>query len=158
MLQNDQTQNFAQGSTVTNVWPATGTCWHTHVCCRIDQCRVAPRVKVYRGLADQMLLGAYTCVLQNRRTQGCTQGSGATKVWPTSYMCVAVGTHAHAVAEYVSSGLHPSFKGYKGFADQVVTRAYTYVLQKSGLHQGIEVSPGLRRPTAAASIHMRVAD
>ena len=87
MLQNDQTQNFAQGSTVTNVWPATGTCWHTHVCCRIDQCRVAPRVKVDKGLADQMLLRVHTCLSQNRWFQGCTQGSKVTKVWPTSCCC-----------------------------------------------------------------------
>ena len=73
----------AQGSTITT----TGCCGHTRVCCRTNQRRVAPRVKAYKGLADQMLLGAYTCVLRNRRIQGCTQGSEVTKVWPSSCCC-----------------------------------------------------------------------
>ena len=49
-------------STVTKVWPTTCCCGHTHVCCRINQRRVAPGVKVYEGLADQTLLGAHTCM------------------------------------------------------------------------------------------------
>ena len=34
---------------------------------------------------------------------------------------VAVSAHTHmSVAERVKSGLHPTFKGYKGFADQLL--------------------------------------
>ena len=55
---------------------------------------------------------------------------------------VADSTHM-CVAEYVSSKLRPTFKGYKGFADQVLLRAYTCVAQKSGLHPGVEI---LSRP------------
>ena len=59
------------------------------------------------------------------------------------------------VAEYVSSRLHPTINvtSYKGFADQVLLRAYTCVLQKSGLHPGVEILPGKHRPTAAVTIH-----
>ena len=34
--------------------------------------RLHPRVKGYTGLADQLLLRAYTCVLQDISIQGCT--------------------------------------------------------------------------------------
>ena len=51
-----------QRSTVTKVWPTTCCCGHTHVCCSINQRGVAPRVKVYEGLADLTLLGAHTCM------------------------------------------------------------------------------------------------
>ena len=46
---------------------------------------------------------------------------------------VAVSTRM-CVAEYVSSGLCPTFQGYKGFADEVLLQAYTIVWQQSGLH------------------------
>ena len=74
VLQTTKTQDFTQGSTVAKVWPNTCCCGHTHVCCRINHRRVATRVKLYEGFSDQTLHGAYTCVLQNRRIQGCTQG------------------------------------------------------------------------------------
>ena len=123
--------------------------------CRITQCRVAPRLKVNERLADQILLAVSTCVLQNRRIPGCTQGS---KFARFGRPVVAVSTHTHAsVAAYVSSRLRPTIKGYEGFADQVLLRAYTCVLQKSGLRPGVERLAGLRRPTAAVSIHMCVA-
>ena len=51
---------------------------------------------------------------------------------------VAVSTHM-CVAENVSSRLHPTFKGYKGFADQVLLRAHTCALQKAGLHPEVEI-------------------
>ena len=51
---------------------------------------------------------------------------------------VAVSKHLR-VAGYVSSGLHPTFKVYKIFADQMLLRAYTCVLQKSHLHQRVEI-------------------
>ena len=80
VLQNIKAQGFTQGSTVTKDCPTTGCCRHTHVCRRTNQCRVAPRAKAGKGLADQVLLGAYTCVPLNRRIQGCTRGSKVTKV------------------------------------------------------------------------------
>ena len=52
-----------------------------------------PRIKGYKGLADQVRLGAYTCVLRCLSIQSCTQvrhGSKVTKVtkvWPTSCCC-----------------------------------------------------------------------
>ena len=91
-----------------------------------------------------MLLGAYTRVSQNRRTQGCTQGSRLPRF---RRPVVAASTHM-CVAEYVRSGLHPTSKGYKGLADQVLLRAYTRVLLQTGLHPGVEILPGLRRSTA----------
>ena len=66
VLQNNKAQGFTQMSTVTKDWPTTCCRGHTHVCCRVNQRRVAPRVKVFKGLADHMLLGAYTCLSQNR--------------------------------------------------------------------------------------------
>ena len=91
-----------------------------------------------------MLLGAYTRVSQNRRTQGCTQGSRLPRF---RRPVVAASTHM-CVAEYVRSGLHPTSKGYKGLADRVLLRAYTRVLLQTGLHPGVEILPGLRRSTA----------
>ena len=108
---NNQTQGFAQGSTVTT----TGCCRHTHVCRRTNQCRVAPRVKVYKGLADHMLLGAYTCVLQNRRNQGCTQGSEVTKVWPSSCCC----EHTHTICVLRT----PKSQGLQGFGRPTSTES-----------------------------------
>ena len=43
---------------------------------------------------------------------------------------VAAASKHLCVAEYVSSGLRPTFKVYKGFTDQMLLRAYTCVLQK----------------------------
>ena len=101
----------------------------TNIC--VTQCRVAPRVKVNERLADQVLLAVSTCVLPNRRIPGCTQGSTVARFGRPVF---AVSTRTHTcVAEYVSSRLRPTIKGYKGFADQVLLRAYTCVLQKSGL-------------------------
>ena len=88
----------------------------------------------------------------------CTQGSKVTKVWPTSCCCEHTHITQMCVAEYVSSGLHPTFKGYRGFADQVLLRANTCALQKLGLHPGFEILSSLRRPPAAVNIHMCVAD
>ena len=98
---------------------------HTHVGCRINQCRVAPRAKVYvyalqrrgRPIAaasihmsvapeDQGLQGVdrpiaaasahtHTCELQKTQIQGCTRGSRVTKVWPT--MCCCEHTHCHTL-------------------------------------------------------------
>ena len=48
---------------------------------------------------------------------------------------VAVSTRM-CVAEYVSSGLQPTFQGYKGFADEVLLPAYRCVLQNRGGTQG----------------------
>ena len=42
----------------------------THVCCRISQLRVASKDQ---GLADQLLLCAYTCVLLNTHMSGADQ-------------------------------------------------------------------------------------
>ena len=53
VLQTNKTQDFTQGSTVAKVWPTTCCCGHTNVCCRINQCRVAPRVRVNQGLAGR---------------------------------------------------------------------------------------------------------
>ena len=81
-------------------WPTSCCCEHTHMCVaeknaglnpRTKGCqgcgkpraaytsafqknssRLHPRVKGYTGLADQLLLRAYTCVLQSISIQGCT--------------------------------------------------------------------------------------
>ena len=70
------------------------------------------------------------------------------KVAPKSAMfgrpVVAVSTRM-CVAEYVSSSLHPTFQGYKGFADEVLLQAYTCVLPKSGLHPRVEILSELRQ-------------
>ena len=77
VLQNDKTQGFTQGSTDTQRFGRPPAAAGTHVRCRIDQCRAAPGVKVYEGVADPILLGI----------QGCTQGSKVTEVWLTSCCC-----------------------------------------------------------------------
>ena len=88
VLRYDKTRGFTQGATVTKVSPTTCCSGRTHVCCRIHQRTVAPRVS--RGLADQILLGAYTCVWQNTGVQGCSQGSKAIATATAStHTCVA---------------------------------------------------------------------
>ena len=117
-------QGFTHGSTVTRDCPTICCCGHTHVCCRIHQRRVAPRVKVYAGLADQVTHGSYTCVLQNVSIQGCTQESRVTTegrpvAAASIHMCVCV-------AEYINQGLHQRTKDYKGLTDQLLLRAHTH--------------------------------
>ena len=82
------------------------------------------------------------------------------KVAPKSAMfgrpVVAVSTRM-CVAEYVSSSLHPTFQGYKGFADEVLLQVYTCVCcRNQGCTQGSKFYQSFA--SAAASIHMRVAE
>ena len=64
MLQNNETQGFTQGSTVTKVcdnlictpvskvtkaWPTSCCCEQTPVCCRICQFRAAPNIQGLQG-------------------------------------------------------------------------------------------------------------
>ena len=95
--------------------------------CRITQCRVAPRLKVNERLADQILLAVSTCVLQNRRIPGCTQGS---KFARFGRPVVAVSTHTHECCSICQFTAAPNNQGLRG----------------------------LRRPSAAASIHMCIAE
>ena len=150
-------------------WLTTCCGGHTHVHCRIQQCRVAPRVKVYKGLADP---GSIHMCAQNRWVQGCTQRSKVTKVCPTNccsehtQTCVCCrirqfkvapagqGLHGfgrprtavrtHTVRAHVSCRIHQSRvartdQELRRFDDQVLLRAYTCVLQKPGLHPGVEI-------------------
>ena len=157
VLQNDKTQHVTQGSTVTKVWPTTCCCGHTHVCCRINHRRVATRVKLYEGFSDQTLQGAYTCVLQNRRIQGSSQGSNpgskVTKVWPTSFCCehtcvfqttsstggAGVRTHlarAHVSCRTNQSSVAPMDQGLQRFGRPnaaVSTHTHTCLLRHNGV-------------------------
>ena len=149
--------------------PTNCCCDHTHVCCKINQIRAAPRgrtyyqgsadqmllqayqrrvalrVKVYEGLADQTLQGAYTCVWQNKRIQGCSQGSKVAKAWPTSCFC----EHTHVccrirqfnVAQTVLLRGH-TLRGHMRLADQSRVAPMDQRLQTFG------------RPIAAVSTHM----
>ena len=67
----------AQHSRVTNVSPTKRCREHTHtcVCCRNQGCTQGP--KFYQGVADQLLLRAYTRVLQNASLESCTQRSSS---------------------------------------------------------------------------------
>ena len=67
---------------------------------------------------------------------------------------VAVSTHTHVCCRIRQFKTAP-FKGYKGFADQVLLRAYTCVLQKSGLHQEVEMLSGLRCEHRHTHTHVR---
>ena len=153
VLQNDKARGFTQGSTVTKDCPTTCCRRHTHVCCSVNQRRVDPRVKVYKGLADHVLLGAHTHVCRRtgefrvapkgQRLQRfarpvvavsthtcvccCAQHSRATKVSPTK--CCREHTRVCCRNQGCTQG--PKF--YQGFADQLLLRAYTCVLQSGSL-------------------------
>ena len=102
--------------------------------------------KRYKSLADQLLLRAYTYVYQKQfqvapkdhrlhgtgrpparicKVKAAPKGQG---LQVFGRLCVAVSIHM-CVAEYINSGLHPGSTCYKGSADQVLLRAYTYALQ-----------------------------
>ena len=69
-----------------------------HTCAfQKNSSRLHPRVKGYTGLADQLLLRAYTCVLQSISIQGCTQVSRVTMVWQIS--CCCENTHVTCVLQ-----------------------------------------------------------
>ena len=79
----NQIRAAPKGRNVSRVRPTRCCCKHTRVCCRMIKLWAHARINAGGGLADQILLGAYTCVWQNTRIQGCSQASKVTKVWPT---------------------------------------------------------------------------
>ena len=127
------------------------------MCCRISELGVAQG----QGLADKVLLRAYTCVFQKKTQfmQGCTQGSKVVWDWPKNccckhtHVCVAESCSAAAslhicVSETASSRLHPRITGYTGLADQL--REYV----KSGCIQ--EPRATSVWPTTCCCEHTRV--
>ena len=130
----------------------------------------SPRIKGYKGLADRVLLRAL-----------CDQIL-LTRVWPTNCDLLLrackfkkkeaaesarLGAHTHThtcVAESVSSKLHRKVKGFEGLAAQLLrARAHTHTHTRCRIGQ-LKVVPqdqglrGLGRPSAAASIHMCIAE
>ena len=85
---------------VTGVRPTNCCCEHTHVNTSNQGCTQG--WKCYKGPADPVLLQAYTCVLQNDKSQGFTQGSTVTKVSPATCCCGQI----MCVAEQVNAELH----------------------------------------------------
>ena len=113
---------FAQGSGVTRAWPTKCCCEHTHVCFR----KKTPFI------------------------QGCTQGSKVVWGRPTNYCCKH--THVCVWQNHMSSqGLHQGSKRYKGLADQLLLRAYTYVCcrKNAGLNPSTKGCQGCGKPSAA---------
>ena len=131
----------AQGSGVTRAWPTRCCCEHTHVCFRKNpiHSRLHPRINSCMGLADELLLRAYTCVCGRITSQlkACTKDQKGTRVWPTNcccehtHMCVRNSSRLHPritgytglavqLREYVKSRLHSRPKGYKCLADRVL--------------------------------------
>ena len=119
--------------------PTTGCCEHTHVCCRLNHLRVAPKDQGLQGSPDQLLLRPYTCVLQNKSNQGCTQGSNILPGFGRPDAAASISTQSctegqglrrfgrpnsarsihMCVAEQTNSGLQPRVEGCKGLADQL---------------------------------------
>ena len=116
------------------VSPTTCCCEHPHACCRIHQCRVAP--KGLRGLADQILLGAYTCVWQNTRTQGCSQGSKAIATATASRH-----THTHLCCRKGQLRVVPKDQGLRTFGRSS---------SAASIHTCIAVAPRGRNFTRAS--------
>ena len=113
-LQNLLIQSCTSGPRATRVWQINCYCEHTHVHCVKGQLRVIPSIqglrrfgrpsaaasihmciaqtivctqgpKLYQGFADQLMLRAYTCVLQSESVEGCNQGSSrVARVRPTN--------------------------------------------------------------------------
>ena len=130
MCAANKTQGFTQGSTVTTASPTTCCCRHTHVCGRTNQCRVAPRVKGYKGLADQLVLWAHTHVCcRIRQFKVAPNGQGL-----EGFGRQRAAVRTHIVRAHVSCRI-----------DQSKVAPTDQRLQRFG------------RPTAAASIHMCVA-
>ena len=84
------------------------------MCRRTDEFRVAPKSqRLQIGLADQLLLSAHKCVLQNVSFQDCTQGSPrVTRVWRAAARTHIVKAHAPYRIDQINQGLHPRLKGY----------------------------------------------
>ena len=155
----------AQHSRVTNVSPTKRCREHTHtcVCCRNQGCTQGP--KFYQGFADQLLLRAYTCVLQSGSLKGRSQGSpdqlllraytcvskkmksrrsqwskcykgSAEKILLLAYACVLQGDKTRV--------FHTRVNGYKGLPDHLLLWAHTCVLQNTSMQSCTE-GQGLRR-------------
>ena len=123
----------------------------------MNPCRVAPRVKAYKGLADpKSAESIHMCVAEQMMHLRVTCYQGL-----ADQQLLLAHTHTNRCgAEYVSSRLHPTFNGCKGFADQVLLRAYTCVLQKSGPEPEVEILSRLRREHTHVPCrlgHLRVA-
>ena len=56
--------------------PTRCCCKYTTACCRIITRRDSPKGHCNKGLVDNLLLRAHTCVLQSESTQSCTEGQG----------------------------------------------------------------------------------
>ena len=138
--------------------PTNCYCEHTHVCCRMDHLEVHPRIKSYKGLPDQLLQRAYTCALQNKSYQCCTQGSSCYKGSADRLLLA----RTRVLQNVKNSGFHPRINGYKALADHhllLLLRAHTNVLQNLSMQSCTE-GQGLRRrgrPNSAGSIRMCVA-
>ena len=111
--ENMSSQGCTQGPRVTSVWPTMCCCEHTHVCCRIYQFRVAPRVDMLQGFGRpgaaaslHICFAEYFCSTLHARVK-------------RSF--AAVSTHTHmCVSEQLNSSLHTKIKRYKGLASQVL--------------------------------------
>ena len=94
-----------------------------------------PKDQGLQGFDRPSALGAYTCaeICQFKVAPKSAMGQRLQRL---GRPVVAVSKHL-CVAEYVSSGLYPTFQGYKGFADEVLLQAYTHVYcRNQGCTQG----------------------
>ena len=152
--------------------PVVADSTDTHTCvAEYVSSKLHPTFNCYKGFADQVLLRAYTCILQTsglqytralqtRSLEGCTQGPRVTRVArvrPTTCCC----EHTKVLQNKSSQGCTRGSKYYNASADQVLLQAYICVLQNDktqGFTQGSTVTRRFGRPPAAAGTHMCVAE
>ena len=134
VLQNRTINGCTHGSRVTNVWPTKCGWEHTHVCCRIcrfkvaskghgirefgrsiatvGQLRVVPGSRVTKAWpTSQLLLRAYTCVLQ--RNPGCTRIAPKDQGLQGFARPLDASVHM-CVASNIKPGLHPRVDMFQG--------------------------------------------
>ena len=151
-------QGCTQGSKVVWGRPTNCCCEHTHVCVAEPHVnsRLTPRIKKVQEFGRPTAAASiHICVSEtvpgctqgsqvtrdwpthreNMSSQGCTQGPRVTSVWPTACccehtrVCCKIKSIQGSTQGKINSRLHPGSTCYKGSADQVLLRAYTYALQ-----------------------------
>ena len=146
VLQNGALEGCTRGSRITRVRPTSCCCEQTHVCCKTNQIRAAPkgryvtRVRSTRRCCKHTHVCCRTIKLRvSPKGQRLQRLGLADHLLRRAHTCALQNTtmqsctegqgiqrfgrpweHTHVRAEQMGSGLHPKVKGYKGLPDQLL--------------------------------------
>ena len=105
-----KTRAAPRGRNFIKASPTNCCCEHTHVCCRLNHLRAAPKDQGLQGFS-RPIAAASTHMRLAKSNQGCTQGSRITRLRPTHCCC----EHTHVGCRMNRLKVAPKDQALQGF-------------------------------------------